>query len=141
MLQRLKQKTLSLFGSASGGAGFLGSVPSSCHNLCTGFISLASLFGISLSGMPLAFLPAYSTYFWTAALLFLILMAFLHFKKHSVSRNALTLNLGLVLLGIPFFKSLKIFYWVLGGAVLLATLFFFIREKYARKLNITYLYK
>src|SRR3989338_2747290 len=78
MLQRLKQKTLSLFGSASGGAGFLGSVPSSCHNLCTGFISLASLFGISLSGMPLAFLPAYSTYFWTAALLFLILMAFLH---------------------------------------------------------------
>lgn len=57
-----KMKISGIFGSVSGGLGIAG-LHNVCHVLCQGAIVFLAIFGITVAGMPLAFLQDYSLFF------------------------------------------------------------------------------
>ena len=55
-VDRLKAVLLATFGGTSGGLSVFGAVHGVCHATCQGLVAAAAFAGISLVGMPLAFL-------------------------------------------------------------------------------------
>ncbi len=55
-------KPLGILGGLSSGLGFAG-LHNVCHTLCQGIIISLAIFGITVVGMPLAFLQDYSLFF------------------------------------------------------------------------------
>lgn len=55
-MARLKTALLATFGGTSGGLSVFGAVHGVCHAACQSLVAVAALAGISLVGMPLAFL-------------------------------------------------------------------------------------
>ena len=62
----VKEKGTGVLGIFSGIASFLGSYQV-CHSACLALISLLSLVGITVAGMPLLFLTQVAIPFWITA--------------------------------------------------------------------------
>ncbi len=124
-------KAAAIAGTVSATAGLLGGYQV-CHNVCMGLIALLSLAGITVIGMPLAFLLPYAVPFWLAgAVLFLITLAFFFQNPGCVSKNLILLNAGVLVAAVPFkelhgFQSL---FWVFGGALIFFAAFRFLKAK------------
>ena len=126
----IKEKFASLAGSISGFTSFLGSYQV-CHNLCLSVVALLSILGIAVVGMPLLFLTRVAIYFWSAAVIMLLITLWLSIKYKSISNKIIILNTGFIIAGIPFqsLQKYSILFWSLGGALVLLTIIMYINER------------
>ena len=101
MIKNIKERFVSLSGSITG----IGSVVGSwqiCHNICLAIITVLGLIGISIVGMPLAFITTYAVYLWSAAAALLAISFSLYIIKKCISKRMLMFNSGLIIAGVPF---------------------------------------
>ncbi|MBI2148294.1 hypothetical protein HYU23_01305 [Candidatus Woesearchaeota archaeon] len=129
------EKTTSIFSSFSGETSFLGGYQV-CHSICTVIISLLSLIGITIIGMPMLFLQKIAIPFWIIALILFSLTLFLYFKKRCISKNILIFNLGIIIASTPFNELGKpiLIFWIVGGFIILLSLFLYIKPKIIQQL-------
>ena len=128
-----KRKTLTVISGLSGGLSFLGGWQV-CHNLCLGIVALLSVIGITTVGMPLFFLTQYTIYFWLAAVLLLVPTGIMYMKyKKYISSKLIFLNIGIIIASIPFFQDFIIAFWLIGGILIVYSIFLFVRDRYGRK--------
>lgn len=130
MIKNIKEKIVGATGSVSGAASILGSWQI-CHNVCLGIIVLLGVLGITVVGMPLAFLTKLAIPFWTAAFLLLLVIIVLYFKKKCISQKLIMFNSGLIIAGIPFqpLQRFSVFFWVIGGILVLTAVSLFVKDK------------
>ena len=128
------EKAATFSSTVSGALSFLGGYQV-CHNVCLGIITLLSLIGITVVGMPLLFLQKVAIPFWTAAVLLFAITLFLYFKKKCISKNLLMLNGGVIIAGVPFqnVQQYSVVFWIAGGTLVVLSLLFYIKGKIGKK--------
>ena len=126
-----KESLLGYSGTVSGGASILSSY-TICHQVCLGLIALLSVVGITVVGMPLAFLSKYTMFLWGLGVAMLGITALLYyFNHHCISGKLLSANAGFLIAGLPFeaFLNYQRLLWVAGGAIVASTLVMWLWEK------------
>ena len=104
-----------------------------CHSLCMSVIALLSVFGIIVTGMPLAFLTQYQIYFWSIGVGVLAVAAGLYFwKGQCMSPKLLAANAGLLLAGFPFAGEFYAAFMLVGFAVVVAIIIIYLKERMER---------
>ena len=135
MIKKIKvEKGTSLLSGLSGGLSFLGGYQV-CHSICLGLITLLSLVGITIVGMPLLFLQKVAIPFWIAAVFLLAVTLIFYFKNQCISKNLIIFNSGIIIAGIPF-KSLQdysIIFWIIGGSIVFLSMLFLLKDKLKNK--------
>src|SRR3989344_8388438 len=118
MIKNLTEKAIGATGSVSGAASILGSWQV-CHNVCLGIVALLSLVGITVVGMPLAFLTRLTVPLWTAALALFGITLFFYVSKKCISSRLIMFNAGLLIAGVPFQQVQQFlpFFWAVGGMI------------------------
>lgn len=136
MIKGIKEKIIGLTGSASGITSVLGSWQI-CHNVCLGLVALLGVIGITVVGMPLAFLTKVAVPFWTAAFGLLLIIIFLYFKKRCISIKQIMFNSGLIIAGTPFqaIENFRILFWIVGGSLVFVSVSLFVKGKIQRRLK------
>ena len=132
MSNGIKEKVLGATGSISGGLSFLGGYQV-CHNVCLGLISILTLLGFTITGMPLLFLTRVSIPFWAIALALLILAIILKFGKNmGFSGKIILLNSGLIIAGIPFqeLEQFNYIFWIIGGVLVVSSIGWYFYDKF-----------
>lgn len=127
-----RERFLSLFSGLSGGLSFLGGWQV-CHNLCLGIIALLSIIGITVVGMPLLFLTEYAIYFWSFAVILLILILFMYWKNRKcMSVKPILFNIGIVIASVPFaqMQSYQIAFWTIGGILIASSVWMFLKPRF-----------
>ncbi len=134
MIKRIKEKIIGATGSVSGVASILGSWQI-CHNVCLGIIALLAILGITVIGMPLAFLTKLAIPFWTIAFVLLLVIIGIYIKKKCISKNLIMFNSGLIIAGIPFqfLDSFRILLWIIGGVLVITSISIFIKNQMEKK--------
>lgn len=137
MIRYLKERIAGAIGSVSGIASVLGSWQI-CHNVCLGLIALLSVIGITLTGMPLAFLTTVAVPIWSIAFVLLIVTLGFYFTKKCISGKLIIFNSGLIIAGIPFqpLQNYSIFLWVIGGILATTGIILFIKDKINKKVEL-----
>ena len=118
-MNNFKEKILSMSGSSTSAISFLGSYQV-CHNACLALVAFLTFLGFTVAGMPLLFLTKVAIPFWIAAVLLLVIMLALNYKKVIHLPNKMLLfNSGLIVAGIPFqqVQSFSYIFWILGGVL------------------------
>ena len=118
MINNLKEKILGGTAGMSGALSFLGSYQV-CHNACLALISVLTILGFTVAGMPLLFLTKIAIPFWIAAISLLMLTLILKYKKGMhISDKTILLNSSLIIAGIPFqqLQEFNYVFWIAGGA-------------------------
>ena len=130
MMKNIKERIVGVTGSATGVTSILGSWQI-CHNVCLGIIALLGIIGITVVGMPLAFLTKLAIPFWSVAFILLLIIIALYFKKKCISKNLIILNSGLIIAGIPFqpLQKFIVFFWITGGMLVLLAISLIIKNK------------
>lgn len=131
----LKEKLLGLSGGVTGTLSFLGGYQV-CHNACLALISLLTILGFAVSGMPLLFLTKVAVPFWVVAVSILGITFFLKYKRiMNFSSKILLVNSGLIIAGVPFQQVQKLNYvfWIIGGIVAILGIGWYIYEKMEKK--------
>ena len=129
-MRNTKEKAIGAAGSLSGIASILGSWQA-CHSVCLTLVGFLSILGITVVGMPLAFLTEVAIPVWTVAVVLLIIVAVLYIKKRCISSRLLLVNSGLIIAGIPF-PSLQQFteiFWIIGGVLVITGISLFVKDK------------
>ncbi|PIN81891.1 hypothetical protein COV11_00865 [Candidatus Woesearchaeota archaeon CG10_big_fil_rev_8_21_14_0_10_30_7] len=110
--------------------GFLGGYQV-CHNICLGLLFLLSFLGITIIGMPLLFLNKLAVYFWTFAVVLLIITLWVHLKKRCISQSLLLLNSGIIIAGIPFnfLQKYILLFWIIGGVLIILSILFYFKRR------------
>ena len=126
----MKEKILGATGSISGIASVLGSWQI-CHNVCLGIIALLGILGITIVGMPLAFLTKLAVPFWTAAVVLLGITLVLYLKMKCISNRLIMFNSGLIIAGVPFkpLQPYSAIFWTIGGIIAATGIILFIKDK------------
>ena len=135
MSNAIKEKVLGATGSISGSLSFLGGYQV-CHNVCLGLISILTLLGFTITGMPLLFLTRVAIPFWAIALALLILTIILKFGKNmEFSGKIILLNSGLIIAGIPFqeLEQFNYIFWTIGGVLVLSSVGWYIYNRFKAK--------
>ena len=114
----VQERVVGITGSVSGAASVLGSWQV-CHSVCLAIIAFLGLLGITIVGMPLAFLTTIAVPLWLVAVVLLGVTALLYFMKRCVPVHLLLLNTGLVTAGVPFsaVEPFRPVFWIVGGGV------------------------
>ena len=133
----IKEKILNMFGSLSGITSILGSWQI-CHNVCLALITLLSIIGITVTGMPLLFLTKIAVQVWFVAVTLLIISAGIYHKKRCISPQILMFNSGLLIAGVPFeaVQSMIQYFWIVGAIISFTAIVLFIKEKLGKRTNI-----
>ena len=132
MSNSIKEKVLGATGSISGSLSFLGGYQV-CHNVCLGLISILTLLGFTITGMPLLFLTRVAIPFWAIALALLILTIILKFGKNmEFSGKIILLNSGLIIAGIPFqeLEKFNYIFWIIGGVFVVFSIGWYFYDKF-----------
>ena len=129
---KLVEKMSSLASTASGTAGFLGGWQV-CHTVCLGLISLLSVVGITLVGMPLFFLTRVAVPLWIAAVVLWVITVGFYLRMKCISRNLALLNAGIIIAGVPFavVKPILPLLWIVGGAAVVVSVLLMVKGKIA----------
>ena len=137
MIKNIKERIIGITGSVSGVTSILGSWQV-CHNICLGLIVLLGVIGITVIGMPLAFLTKVAIPFWIVAFSLLIVTVIIYLKKRCISHKLIILNSGLIIAGVPFapLQKFSVFFWVIGGLFVSASIYLFIKDKISKKVVI-----
>lgn len=129
-----KAKVSSIAGTASG-IGSVISVHNVCHSLCLGVAALLSIFGITISSNSLMFLQNYNMLFWGMGMLFLALNLFLLAKyPNCMPKHMIVINIGLLVIGFPFFQYAKFnfIFWIIGGLIAATGVGMWINKRWKR---------
>lgn len=134
MIKNIKEKIIGITGSASGITSIMGSWQI-CHNVCLGLVALLTVLGITVLGMPLAFLTKFAIYFWIAAFLLLLITLAIYVKKKCISKNLIMFNSGLIIAGVPFqfLQDFISFFWVIGGILALTSVYLYAKGKLEKR--------
>ena len=122
--KKLLAGTLAGTNALSGCTSILGSYQL-CHSLCLTLISLLSIVGITVAGMPLMFLTKVTLPFWIAAVSLLAISIILKITiMRNLSAPMLFLNAGLIMAGIPFsaVQDYRIYLYIAGGSIAIISL-------------------
>src|SRR3989338_9203012 len=128
-------KLIGTSGSITGALSVLGSYQV-CHNACLALISLLTVLGFTVAGMPLLFLTKVAIPFWIAAISILSITIFLKYKRiMNFSSKALLLNSGLIIAGVPFqqVQEFNYIFWIIGGILVIFTIGWYIYDKMEKK--------
>ena len=134
-MTNLKEKILGTAGSLTGSLGFLGGYQV-CHNACMGLITLLTFLGFTVAGMPLLFLTKVAIPFWIAAVLLLVIMLALNYKKIiHLSNKMLLFNSGLIVAGIPFrqVQQFNYLFWIAGSILIILSIGWYVYDKFKKK--------
>jgi len=120
--------------TASGFLSFLGGY-NVCHNICLALLAGMALIGISVEGMPLAFLQDYVIPLWLLAVTMLGVTGYLYSKHKCVSKNLLAANTGLIIAATPFkeLESMQIALWIIGFGLVGVAIINYVSEKFEKK--------
>lgn len=131
MIATIRERIVGWTGSISGVASILGSWQV-CHNVCLVLISLLSIVGITVVGMPLEFLTRIALPLWSVAALLFGVTLWMYLSKHCISRALLLTNFGLIIAGVPFafLQTFILWFWIAGGVVATSGVVLFISEKF-----------
>ena len=135
MINNLKEKILGGTAGMSGTLSFLGGYQV-CHNACLALISMLTILGFSVAGMPLLFLTKVAVPFWALALALLILTIILKFGKNmGFSGKIILLNSGLIIAGIPFqeVENFNYIFWIAGGILIIFSIGWYVYDKMGKK--------
>ena len=135
MINNLKEKILGGTAGMSGTLSFLGGYQV-CHNACLALISMLTILGFSVAGMPLLFLTKVALPFWALALALLILTIILKFGKNmEFSGKIILLNSGLIIAGIPFqeVENFNYIFWIAGGILVIFSIGWYLYDKINKK--------
>ncbi|MBI4148010.1 hypothetical protein HY490_01845 [Candidatus Woesearchaeota archaeon] len=134
MHKNLKERIVGTAGSISGIAGILGSYQI-CHTVCLGIVALLGVLGVTIVGMPLAFLTNLAVPFWMLAVFLLSITVVLYFTKRCVSKRMIMLNTGIIIAGIPFrpVQPYAPVFWVIGGVIAGCAIILFILNNLKKK--------
>ena len=135
MINNLKEKILGGTAGMSGTLSFLGGYQV-CHNACLALISMLTILGFSVAGMPLLFLTKVAVPFWALALALLILTIILKFGKNmEFSGKIILLNSGLIIAGIPFeqVQQFNYIFWIAGGILIIFSIGWYVYDKMGKK--------
>jgi len=127
MIKKIKEKIISATGSVAGFASILGSWQV-CHNVCLGIIAVLAVLGITVVGMPLAFLTKIAVPMWIAAFVLLIITFWLYFTKKCISQRLIMFNSGIIIAGIPI-SQFSVFFWIVGGSLAATGAGLYIKDK------------
>lgn len=125
----MKEKIFEITGSVSGVASVLGSWQV-CHSICIALISLLSIMGIAVNGMPLVFFTKIALPIWIIAVILFVIIFLIYLKKPCISKNLLILNAGLIIAGTPFKQEYSIIFWIIGGLLVLISIILFIKQRF-----------
>ena len=131
MIANIKEKLLSVSNGLTGSLSFLGGYQV-CHNACLALISLLTILGFTVAGMPLLFLTKVAIPFWIAATFILILTITLTYKKIlNISKKVILLNSGLIIAGVPFqaVQQFDYIFWIAGGILITFSIGWYLYEK------------
>ncbi len=131
ILLKAKEKILGSISSISGLSGVFSSY-NMCHSICIGAISLLSIIGITVAGMPLLFLQSIALPLWIfASALFIITLALYLIHKKGISKNLLIANFGMLTIGTPFVQEtdFKIYFWIAGGIIVAAAVIMAVKKR------------
>ena len=134
-MSNIKEKILGASGGITGALSFLGGYQV-CHNACLALISLLTILGFTVAGMPLLFLIKLAVPFWALALALLATTLILKYGKNmQFSGKIILLNSGLIIAGIPFeqVQQFKYIFWIVGGSLVLFSIAWYIYEKVGKK--------
>jgi hypothetical protein len=134
MVRNIKEKVIGATGSVSGIASILGSWQA-CHNVCLALVGFLSILGITVVGMPLAFLTEVAIPVWTVAVILLVIAAILYIKKGCISSRLLVVNSGLIIAGVPFpfLQQFTESFWIIGGVLVIIGVSLFVKDKIQHK--------
>ena len=79
-MSSVKEKLIGTSGGITGALSVLGSYQV-CHNACLALISLLTVLGFTVAGMPLLFLTKVAIPFWIAAVSLLTITIILKYKR------------------------------------------------------------
>ena len=121
-------------GAVSGAASILGSWQV-CHSVCLGIVALLGLLGITVIGMPLAFLTEWAIPLWSIAFALLLVTIGFYLKKRCISSRLIMVNSGLLIAGIPFqgFQNYSPYLWIIGGVVVVSGIVLWLKDKSHKK--------
>ena len=131
MVANIKEKLLSVSNGLTGSLSFLGSYQV-CHNACLALISLLTILGFTVAGMPLLFLTKVAIPFWVAAISLLIITLILKYKKIiKISGKMMLFNSGLIIAGVPFqqLQQFNYVFWIIGGVLVIFSIGWYLYEK------------
>ncbi len=134
-MNSIKEKLIGTSGGVTGALSVLGSYQV-CHNACLALISLLTVLGFTVAGMPLLFLTKVAIPFWIAAISILSITIFLKYKRiMNFSSKALLFNSGLIIAGVPFQQLQKFNYifWIIGGILAVFSIGWHIYDKMEKK--------
>ena len=126
---------LNVSGSVTGTLSFLGSYQV-CHNTCLALISMLTILGFTVAGMPLLFLTKVAIPFWTLALALLATTIILKYGKNmQFSGKIILLNSGLIVAGIPFeqVQQFNYVFWIVGGILAVFSTGLYMHDKIKKK--------
>ncbi len=129
-----KEKMAAVTGSVSGATSILGSWQV-CHNVCLGIIALLGILGITLIGMPLAFLQDIALPLWGVALIFLAITILLYFRKKCISTKMIAFNAGLIIAGTPLFPSFTAVFWIVGGLIVMISIIAYVSSRIEKNIR------
>ncbi len=130
----VKEKILQVFESISGVTSLFGSWQV-CHSICLGLVALLGIFGIAVAGLPLYFLNQYAFWLWGTAVGFLLVTFGVYLWKKCVSGKLLLMNLGFIVIGVPFqsVQEYRYVFWIIGGIFVVLALALFISDKLEKR--------
>ena len=135
MIANIKEKLLSVSNGLTGSLSVLGGYQV-CHNACLALISLLTIFGFTVAGMPLLFLTKLAIPFWTVALALLATTIILKYGKGmQFSEKIILLNSGLIIAGIPFeqVQQFNYIFWIAGGVLVIFSIGWYVYDKIEKK--------
>ena len=127
----IKEKIFGASGSITGALSFLGGYQV-CHNACLALISVLTILGFAVAGMPLLFLTKVAIPFWIAAVILLTTTIILKYRKMiNISDKITLLNSGLIIAGVPFqqVQEFNYIFWIIGGTLFASSIGWYIYEK------------
>ncbi len=126
------KRAFAIAGSVSG-AGSIISAHNVCHSICLAVVALLSVFGIIVSSDVLMWLQDYNLFFWVMGIAFLAISLVIYFKMPCcISKKLILFNVGLIIVGFPFFIFLNLVFWALGGGVTLFSIGWYVRDRFWR---------
>ena len=131
----IKEKIFGASGSITGTLSVLGSYQV-CHNACLALISVLTVLGFAVAGMPLLFLTKVAVPFWIAAILLLSITLILKYKKIiNFSEKIILFNSGLIIAGIPFqqLQQFNYVFWIIGGTLAIFSIGWYVYDKIEKK--------
>lgn len=134
MGEGLEEKLSGAASASSGAMSFLGGY-NVCHNICLALIAGLTIIGISIEGMPLAFLQEYAVPFWLVAITLLGVTMYLYTKHKCISKNLLAANTGLIIAATPFkeLEAFQLVFWIVGFGLVGVAIINYVSEKMKTK--------